>query len=100
MTTYSRNSFYMKAFAALLLSSAAFVSKSFAQFTELTGIAGYTCAETFTTTDAYEVRISDGFTYGGSLTHGNGDLSRSLMDTIEALGGRIKPLVSIHVWTC
>lgn len=38
-----------------------------AQSTELTPIAGYTLAETFATTDAYEVTISDGFTYGGIL---------------------------------
>ena len=41
--------------------------KGFAQFTELTGLAGYTLGETFPTTDGFEVYISDGFTYGGSL---------------------------------
>jgi hypothetical protein len=45
-----------------------FSVKSRGQSTELTGIAGYTLAETFSTTDAYEVRISDGFTYGGNLS--------------------------------
>jgi hypothetical protein len=42
-------------------------SRMYAQSTDITGLAGYTVAETFQTTDAYEVRVSDGFTYGGNL---------------------------------
>ena len=50
---------------ALLLS--AFTMKSFAQYVELTPLAGYTLQETFNTTDAYQVTVADGFTWGGSL---------------------------------
>jgi len=44
-----------------------FPLRSKAQFTEITGLAGYTLAETFNTTDAYQVYVGDGFTWGGSL---------------------------------
>lgn len=59
---------FISRFTFILLFFVSFISvRLMAQSTELTGIAGYTLAETFTTTDAYEVRISDGFTYGGNL---------------------------------
>lgn len=45
-----------------------FISRGYSQgFTELTGLAGYTLAESFYTEDGYKVYIKDGFTYGGCL---------------------------------
>jgi hypothetical protein len=70
MNSSAPHAFHTGKKAALILLAllGLFSLKSRAQGAEITGIAGYTLAETFSTTDAYEVRISDGFTYGGNLS--------------------------------
>jgi hypothetical protein len=45
-----------------------FPKETRAQYTDITALAGYTLGETFGTTDGFEVYISDGFTYGLSLS--------------------------------
>lgn len=57
----------------LLISTLVFclsMDRSYSQgFTDITVLGGYTLDETFFTTDGYEVYISDGATYGGSISY-------------------------------
>lgn len=60
--------YLVRLFPLLVILVSFFPSKSHAQYTDITALAGYTLGETFGTTDGFEVYISDGFTYGLSLS--------------------------------
>lgn len=62
-TSMISRSFLFSASLLILLCS----SKTYAQFTEITALGGYTLGETFATTDGYEVYVKDGGTYGLSI---------------------------------